>query len=147
MTRRRVYVPLTADGLTGLATSRQAGPAPVHGFSAPGGASEQAAEQVEHEAWLAAAGAARSLVSVGARRVIGSADVDSALIEELAVIQPGSLGRPPVPAGPVRVVVGAPIPLRHFVSFHVDEEPEGVDEDLLWYDVTELSEVLALLIS
>ena len=38
-----------------------------------------------------------------------------------------------------------PLERRRFVSFHVDEEPGATDvADLLWYDVTELDDVRAL---
>ena len=44
------------------------------------------------------------------------------------------------------VVVSEPVPLRRVVAFHVDENAgdEGTS-DLLWYDATELDEVLRLL--
>jgi hypothetical protein len=44
------------------------------------------------------------------------------------------------------VVVAEALPLARVVSFHVDETAgdDGMD-DLLWYDVTELDEVLRLL--
>jgi hypothetical protein len=43
-------------------------------------------------------------------------------------------------------VVSEPVPLRRVVAFHVDENAgdEGTS-DLLWYDATELDEVLRLL--
>ena len=69
------------------------------------------------------------------RRVIGSADVDAA-----TVVHPS---RPDVAS---RVEISAPLARRRFVSFHVDEEPGATDvADLLWYDVTELAAVRALL--
>ncbi|QIM21398.1 hypothetical protein G7075_10145 [Phycicoccus sp. HDW14] len=47
---------------------------------------------------------------------------------------------------PSRVEVGSPVARSRVVSFHVDEEPGGTGTaDLLWYDVTELEAVRALL--
>jgi len=41
--------------------------------------------------------------------------------------------------------VSAPVERRRIVSFHVDEEPGSTEPtDLLWYDVTELADVQAL---
>ena len=44
------------------------------------------------------------------------------------------------------MTVSTAVPLAQVVSFHVDEEAgdQGM-EDLLWYDATELDEVLRLL--
>jgi hypothetical protein len=68
------------------------------------------------------------------RRVIGSADVDAATVVH-----------PTAPDVPSRVELSAPLERRRFVSFHVDEEPGSNDAaDLLWYDVTELADVRAL---
>ena len=62
-----------------------------------------------------------------------SADVEPALVEEVA------------DGGATQIEVDAPVPLRRIVSFHVDEVPGGVDDaDLLWFDVTEVEEVIAL---
>lgn len=163
MPRRRVYLPVTPAGLRSLAQGRELGPAPLLAFAAPVGTAPAVLEDAEHRAWLAAAAAARI---DGRRRVIGSVDVDAALVVPFGGADPGpAVGRagsvgagrrgtgPFVPdhgvpgQGVASVVeVEAPIPLRRFVSFHVDEEPDGADRDLLWYDVTELADVLALVL-
>lgn len=135
MPRRRVYVPLTSTQLDALAAGREAGPAPVLGFVAPAGLAPSLVEEAEHAAWLRAAQEATAFAA-GGRRVVGSADIDNALLEEVAQAPAG---------GPVHVEVGGPIALRRFVAFHIDEEPGGQDADLLWYDVTELAEVRDLL--
>lgn len=141
MPLRRVYLSVTADQLTRLAGGGELGPAPLrgHAVTARLGRPRTAAdsEELEHEAWLAAAEGAASAAASGsgqpARRVIAAADIDGALVTESV-------------AGDVSAVeVLAPIPLRRVVSFHIDEEPGGDEADLLWFDVTELSDVLALL--
>lgn len=136
MPRRRVYVPISARGLRDLVRDRQLGPAPLLAHAAAADTSSAILEEAEHAAWLAAAAVARV---ADARRVIGSADVDAALVTPLDEGDPHRMG------GPTAVEVEAPIPLRHFVSFHVDEQRGGADTDLLWYDVTEIADVLALL--
>ncbi|WP_371814234.1 hypothetical protein [Phycicoccus sp. HDW14] len=91
-------------------------------------------EELEHDAWVAATEEATSRAA-GARRVVASADVDAAVV---AVPERADV--------PSRVEVGSPVARSRVVSFHVDEEPGGTGTaDLLWYDVTELEAVRALL--
>ena len=52
---------------------------------------------------------------------------------------------PTSPDVPSRVEVAAPVERRRIVSFHVDEVAGSTEPtDLLWYDVTELADVRAL---
>ena len=135
----RVYLPLTPDDLTALAEGRALGPAPRRAHAVtpalgkPGLVTDE--EELEHAAWVAAA--AEAVQPDGApprRRVIAAADVDAAI-----VLHPTS------PDVPSRVEVSAPVERRRIVSFHVDEEPGCTEPtDLLWYDVTELADVRAL---
>jgi hypothetical protein len=75
------------------------------------------------------------LPSLDERRVVAAADVDPAWVsgngagDSLAAVE-----------------VAQPVALARVVAFHVDETPgdEGMS-DLLWYDVTELDELLRLL--
>jgi uncharacterized protein DUF6912 len=134
----RVYLPLSADDLDALAAGRDLGPAPLaaHGVTPalgrPGLTTDE--EELEHDAWVAATEEATARAA-GARRVIASADVDAAVV--------AVPGQSDVPS---RVEVGAPVARSRVVSFHVDEEPGGTGTaDLLWYDVTELDAVRALL--
>ena len=142
MPRRRVYVPLSPTQLDALAAGREAGPAPVIGYVAPAGLAPSLVEEavsigdLVHIMELRAAQEATAFAS-GGRRVVGSADIDNALLEEVAPVAGGG--------APVQVEIGGPIALRRFVAFHIDEEPGGNDGDLLWYDVTELADVRALL--
>lgn len=139
MPLRRIYVPLDDASLEMLRTRREIGPAPVaaHSVTAAqrGGGPPTDDETLEYAALLGAATAAAGRRTSGGRRVIAAADVEAALVEE-----------PADPAGsPTRVEVDAPVPIRRVVSFHIDDVPGGTDDgDLLWYDVTELDEVLRL---
>jgi len=135
----RVYLPLTAADLIGLAEGRAVGPAPraAHAVTAalgkPGLVTDE--EELEHTAWAAAAQEAIGLAGTPPRRrVVAAADVDAAVVVH-----------PTEPDVPSRVEVSAPVERRRIVSFHVDEEP-GMTEatDLLWYDVTELADVRGL---
>lgn len=135
----RVYLPLTPADLTALAEGRALGPVPRHAHAVtpalgkPGLVTDE--EELEHAAWVAAT--EEALAASGeapGRRVIAAADVDAAV-----VVHPTS------PDVPSRVEVSAPVERRRIVSFHVDEERGGTEPtDLLWYDVTELADVRAL---
>ena len=135
----RVYLALTPDDLEALAQGRPLGPAPrpahavTPALGKPGLVTDE--EELEHAAWVAATEEALSLSEGGSRRrVVAAADVDAAI-----VVHPTSADVPS------RVEVSAPVELRRVVSFHVDEEPGATDPtDLLWYDVTELAAVRAL---
>lgn len=144
MPRRRIYLPVSPAGLRALVQGRELGPAPLAAYAALDETPPADLERVEHDAWLAAAAAA---ATTDRRRIVGSADVDVALVapreSPAATVAPRTTG-PAIRRGVAAVEVGAPIPLRHFVSFHVDEEPGGADADLLWYDVTEIRDVLTL---
>ena len=136
----RVYLPLTPDDLTGLADGRPLGPAPrlAHAVTPtlgrPGLVTDE--EELEHAAWVAATEEALAAPGAGTRRrVVAAADVDAAIVLH-----------PTNPDVPSRVEVSAPVERRRIVSFHVDEEPGATEPtDLLWYDVTELADVRALL--
>ena len=135
----RVYLPLTPADLAGLAEGRPLGPAPRNAHAVtpalgrPGLVTDE--EELEHTAWVAATEeAAGASGSEPRRRVIAAADVDAAI-----VVHPTS------PDVPSRVEVSAPVERRRIVSFHVDEVAGATDPtDLLWYDVTELADVRAL---
>ncbi|MEO6791262.1 MAG: hypothetical protein ABI249_00340 [Ornithinibacter sp.] len=136
----RVYLPLTAQHLSALAEGGAVGPAPLSAHAVtpalgkPGLTTDQ--EELEHLAWLAAVeDAAQHSRDGSLRRVVAAADVDSG---DVAVPAAGS------PAS--RVEVTAELDRPRIVSFHVDEEPGATEAtDLLWFDVTELAEVRALL--
>jgi hypothetical protein len=140
MTQTRVYLPLTADGVRRLAAERRLEPAPLQACavtqrlerSAPSDSSE---EELEYEALAEAVEQAAALQgSTVAKRVVAAADVDPSWVRRTDA------------DGLAAVEVTQPVPLRLIVSFHVDETAgdQGM-EDLLWYDATELDEVLRLL--
>ena len=140
MTQTRIYVPLLPDALRRLAAERQIGPAPVAAFGVterveradPTGLEEEWEYAALTEAVEAAAGLQGTSV---AKRVVAAADVD-----------PGSVSTDGGREGLGAVTVSAAVPLSRIVSFHVDETAgdQGM-ADLLWYDATELDEVLRLL--
>ena len=138
----RTYLPLSPTDLQALADDRELAAGAVGVAVGPGGG-----EEAEYAAWLAAAELAGDRVA-GAmaggslaggdgqtgrdRRVIASADVDLARLEPAVGVQPSA------------VTVSGSVPLKRIVSFHVDESVGSGIEDLLWFDVSELDEVLAL---
>ena len=90
----RVYLVLSTADLDALAAGGAVGPAPrpAHAVTAalgrPGLTTDE--EELEHTAWLAAADeASGASAGGGARRVIGSADVDAALGGSYELVQLG----------------------------------------------------------
>ena len=132
----RVYLPLDPATLSTLRNSGELGPAPVNGHAAlassprPGIGNDD--EEREYAAWSAAASDAAARAPEGTRRVVASADVDAAVVERAA-------------ADGTAVELHTVVALPRIASFHIDEEPGGEVADLLWYDVTELDDVIALL--
>ena len=137
MTQTRIYIPLNASGVRRLASERQLGDSQVHAFAVTGRV-ERADPAGDEEAWEYAAlteavEAAGLLRPARGKRVVAAADVDPAWVHE---------GGDTAAA----VLVESAVPLSLVVSFHIDEsaDDEGMD-DLLWYDATELEELLRLL--
>ena len=138
MTQTRIYLPLTSAAVRALAERREVGPAPVAAFAVTDRLKSQI-PGADREEWeyaaltdaVEAAGAARA--GSAAKRVVAAADVDRAVV----AVDDG---------GRATVSVSAPVSLSRVVSFHIDENAgdEGM-ADLLWYDATELAEVLRLL--
>lgn len=143
MTQTRIYLPLTPAEVAELSRSAEVTPTSAYAVTPAVRSDLPAADEEEREFVamadaIAAAGALRD--SAGGdpgsvKRVVAAADLEAAVV----VISPA---RP----GNARSLVGlqGPVPLRRIVSLHIDEEPGGED-DLLWYDVTELEEVTRLL--
>jgi len=141
MTQTRIYLPLDAAGVRRLAREREVGGARGGGLRAFA-VTEQVErdhplgdeEEWEYAALSEACDAASSLRGgTGAKRVIVAADVDPAWV----TAGTGSAAA---------VLIASPVPLSKVVAFHVDETAgdDGL-QDLLWYDATELDEVLRLL--
>ena len=141
MSQTRIYLPLDAKGVRRLAADREVGPAPLPAFAVTDRV-ERARPDGDEEEWEyaalceAAEAAAAGRGAARTKRVIAAADVDGDWVSEAA-----SEG-----AALAAVTLSEPVQLRDIVSFHVDEVP-GADgtEDLLWYDATELDEVIRLL--
>lgn len=142
MTQTRIYLPLNSASLRGLATSRTIGSPPLAAFAVTDRL-ERAQPAGDEEAWefvaLCDAVEAASILRVEPmdRRVVAAADVDPAWVgprpgEHTEVLS--------------SVEVSAAVPLERIASFHLDENAgaEGT-KDLLWYDATELDEVVRLL--
>lgn len=139
----RIYVPIGRRDLDDLAEKGlldAARTSPRHAFAVTDKLRSQAAgldvEELEYSAFSDAVGASRGVRSSPEdRRIVAAADADPTWV----VVREGG------PASSVEVV--APVPLSRIASFHVDEGAGGLagdDDDLLWYDVTELDEVRTL---
>ncbi|EAP97588.1 hypothetical protein JNB_18998 [Janibacter sp. HTCC2649] len=132
----RVYLPLDPAALATLRQVGEVGPAPVAGHAAlpasarPGIGNDD--EEREYAAWSAAATDAAVRAAGGGRRVIASADVDAAMVQRTS--EDGTA-----------VELDSVVALPRIASFHIDEEPGSDISDLLWYDVTELDDVVTLL--
>lgn len=149
MPLQRVYLPATAAAVGALHATGVLGPAPLRAHTVTGTVSRGAfggdEEDQEYAAWLAAAADARTLVGERGRRVVVSADVDSTLLESELPEDRDARANDAGPAPETSVRVTSAIPLKRIVSFHLDEQPGGGDADLLWFDVTEINEVVGAL--
>ena len=140
MTLTRVYIPLNASGLRSLDADRAIGGAPFLAYAVT--AAVQAAaptagqDQCEYAALSdAVRGSAALLTSAERRRVVAAADVMDEVVG-------------PAPDGSIdesAVSILEPVALNRIASFHVDDDDADEDDELLWYDVTELPGILALL--
>ena len=140
----RIYIPLNASRLRALSAQGALEPAPflAHAVTPAVKASDPTGRQDEWEyaALNDAAQTCGALLTAGeSRRVVAAADVSSDLVD------PAEPGDSDVDSDAESVVsILEAVALRAIASFHVDGDA-GQDEDLLWYDVTELPVVLALL--
>jgi len=139
-TMTRIYIPLNASGLLSLSTDGaiQAAPLPAHAVTQAmrDSAPNAAQDEWEYAALNDAAQTSGALLTSGeSRRIVAAADVSSDLVG---------------PAEPddrdveSAVSISETVALNRIASFHVDGDASE-DGDLLWYDVTELPVVLALL--
>ena len=139
-TLTRIYIPLNASGLRSLAAQGALDGAPflAHAVTEAVRTSAPTAGQDgwEYAALNDAAEASASLLTSGERRsIVAAADVSPALV---------SSHSPADSAVGSAVSISDSVALKRIASFHVDD-PDSEDEALLWYDVTELPVVLALL--
>ena len=142
MTQTRIYLPLTPAEVAELGRAGEVTPTSAYAVTPalrsdlPAG-DEEEREYVAMGDAVAAAGELRDGPGGGGggKRVVAAADVDTTSV----IVSPA---RPGEARSLVRLA--GPVSLRRVVSMHVDEE-DGGDDDLLWYDVTELDEVTRLL--
>ena len=144
MTLTRIYIPLNASGLRRLGADGELGGAPflAHAVTEAVEASAPAEDQDmwEYTALNDAAESSGSLLTAGeSRRIVAAADVTPDLVG-------------PAPPGDSTaestVSISDSVALKRIASFHVGEGTSRngeLDDDLLWYDVTELPVILALL--
>ncbi|HET7475591.1 MAG TPA: hypothetical protein VFJ97_06145 [Dermatophilaceae bacterium] len=125
----RVYLPLAAGDLQALLQQEQL-PAPRLAFlvtDAQRRADPQAdEEELEYDA-LTEAGE----VQLGPRRIVVAADVE---------LHPADGAASPAQ-------LAEPVPLRRVVSCHVSAAGAAPDDELLWYDATELPILLTELLA
>ncbi|MGL4744930.1 MAG: DUF6912 family protein [Dermatophilaceae bacterium] len=133
----RVYLPIGRDAVDALASGRPLRcPHPAHAVTEavgrPGLVVDE--EELEHLAWQAAVEHAAAFTADGVRRrVVAAADIDGGVVI-------------PAAGPPSQVEVTAPVERSRVVSFHIDERPGATgSSDLLWFDVTEVDAVRALL--
>jgi hypothetical protein len=140
LTLTRIYIPLNAAGLRSLSIDGALGGAPfvAHAVTESVRAADPGAgmDEWEFAALNDAAQTSGSMLTPGeGLRVVAAADVSSDLVDtsENADSDVGSA-----------VSISDSVALRRIASFHVDGDASQ-DDALLWYDVTELPVVLALL--
>jgi hypothetical protein len=142
----RIYLPLNASMLRALSAAGALEGAPLSAHAVTD-AVQAAAPNAGQDEWEyavlndAALSSGAMLDPGETRRIVAAADVSPDLVG-------------PAPAGgsavESAVSVTEPVPLRRIASLHVDGDAAAgdqwaEDEDLLWYDVTELPVVLDLL--
>ena len=136
----RIYIPLNASALRSLSTGGaiQPAPFPAHAVTQAlrDSASNAAQDELEYAALNDAAQTSAALLTAGeSRRIVAAADVSSDFV--------GS-AEPDDSDVESAVSISEAVALKRIASFHVDGDA-AEDGDLLWYDVTELPVVLALL--
>jgi hypothetical protein len=93
-------------------------------------------DQWEYFALNDAAQTSGSLLTPGeSRRIVAAADVSSDLVRSATSAESTIESA---------VAISGSVALKRIASFHVDDD-DSEDDSLLWYDVTELPVVLALL--
>lgn len=141
MTVTRIYIPLNASRLRSLDKDRALGEVPflAYAVTAAVRAAARVAGQDEWEYTAlsdAVRGSAALLTAGESRRIVAAADVSSEVV--------GS-AMPPSSIDESAVSISESVALNRIASFHVDADNAEEDDELLWYDVTELPAILALL--
>jgi hypothetical protein len=144
MTLTRIYIPLNASGLRSIGADGVLGGAPflAHAVTeAVRDSAPSAGQDVwEFTALNDAALSSGSLLTSGeSRRIVAAADVAPDIVGSAA---------PGCSTVESAVSISDSVALKRIASFHVGgatSEDDELDDDLLWYDVTELPVILALL--
>lgn len=144
MTLTRIYIPLNAEGLRRLNADRVVTGAPFLAYAVTDAvrAAAPAAGQDEWEYSALSDAVLRSaalLTRREKRRIVAAADVEPELVGPPA---PGDSGDFIEDSA---VLILDSVALNRIASFQVDADEASEDDELLWYDVTELPVILALL--
>jgi hypothetical protein len=144
MTLTRIYIPLNAAGLRRLNADRVVTGAPFLACAVTDAvrASAPAAGQDgwEYSALSDAVLRSAALLTRGEKhRIVAAADVAPELVGPAT---PGDSGEFLEDSA---VSILESVELKRIASFHVDADEASEDDELLWYDVTELPVILALL--
>ncbi|MEP7191594.1 MAG: patatin-like phospholipase family protein [Actinomycetota bacterium] len=137
----RIYIPLNAAGLRSLSTDGAVNGAPFTAHAVTAALRESAPtapeDEWEYEALNDAAQTSGAILEAGeSRRIVAAADVSSDCVGA------AESGDSDVESA---VTITDSVELKRIASLHVDGDASQDDDDLLWYDVTELPVVLALL--
>ena len=144
MTLIRIYIPLNAAGLRRLHADRvvRGAPFPAYAVTDAVRASAPTAGQDgwEYSALSDAVLRSAALLAPGeGRRIVAAADVSPELVGSPAAGDSGDFVEDST------VLILDSVALERIASFHVDDDEAPEDDELLWYDVTELPVILALL--
>ena len=147
MTLIRIYIPLNASGLRSLhADGVVTGTRFV--AHADTDAVRASAPLAGEDGWEYSALSDAVLRSAGLltpgekRRIVAAADVEPELVGPAV---PGDFEAVGDFMDESAVVILGSVALSRIASFHVDADNASEDDELLWYDVTELPVILALL--
>ena len=141
MTLTRIYIPLNVSGLRSLDSDREVTGAPFLACAVTEAVRVSAPtagqDEWEYTALNDAVQSSAALLTSGeSRRIVAAADVTPNLVG------------PAAPADSTvesAVSISESVALKRIASFHVDDDDASEDDELLWYDVTELPVILALL--
>jgi hypothetical protein len=153
MTLIRIYIPLNASGLRSLDAHRVVTGAPflAHAVTDAVRTSAPTAGEDgwEYSALSDAVLRSAALLTPGERRrIVAAADLAPELVGSAAPgdsIDSGSSGSSGDFIDDSAVLILDSVALNRIASFHVDGDRASEDDELLWYDVTELPVILALL--
>lgn len=138
MPQTRIYVPLNLTTMADLIHHRElrGRQVPAHAVTGAFERSLPGTDEEERE-YVALCNAARQAsglrIAAHDRRIVAAADVDLSAVGEPHGPHPEALSL---------VEVTGPVPMRHIVSFHIDEVGGAEAIEMLWYDVTEAQDAL-----